>query len=130
MAFVAIALLRGCGAGLVALTSSNQQSQIKEMAEEAFEDRTPEQALAFNDDGNLEKQESYSLLLDQLEEYCFEGRKEIALLASTSASQYQKAGIDYSSLDVLDYYLAIAYSSKGKDSCFDIFQEVAEEYRP
>lgn len=129
LASVALVLLKGCNAGLKAVNASNQQSQILEIAEESFGDDPPEELLAFNDDGNFDNQESYSKLLDELEKECFEGRKEIALLAFTSHKKYQQAEFDYSVLEVLDEYLAIAQSSDDTDSCKNIFVSISEEYQ-
>ena len=129
VAFVAIVLLKGCTIGLKAVTISNKQSQILKVAEETFGDDPPEELLAFRDNGNLDNQESYSKLLDELEKECFEGRKEIAILALTSSEKYKQADFDYSVLEVLDYYIAIAESTNDTDSCKNIFSSVAEEYR-
>jgi hypothetical protein len=129
VAFVALVLLKGCNVGLKAVTASNKQSQIIEIAEETFGDDPPEELLAFRDDGHLDNQESYSELLDELEQECFEGRKEIAILALTSHEKYRQAKFDYSVLEVLDSYLAIAQSTNDTDSCKDIFISVSEEYQ-
>lgn len=129
VAFVALILLKGCNVGLKAITASNKQSQILEIAEETFGDDPPEELLAFRDDGHLDNQESYSKLLNELEKECFEGRKEIAILALTSSEKYRQAEFDYSVLEVLDDYLMIAQSTNDIDSCKTIFASVSEEYK-
>ena len=53
IAFVALVLLKGCNIGLKAVTTSNKQSQILEIAEETFGEDPPEELLAFQDDGHL-----------------------------------------------------------------------------
>ena len=72
---------------------------------------------------------TYSKLLDELEKECFEGRKEIAILVLTSSEKYRQAKLDYSVLEVLDYYLMIADSTNDIDSCKTIFAEVSKEYK-
>ena len=128
LAFMAIVVLKGCTLGLKTVTASNHQSQILEVAEETFGEDPPEELLAFRDDRHFKNQASYAKLLNELEQECFEGRKEIAILALTSHEKYRQAGFDYSVLEVLDYYTFLADSTNDLDSCKSIFVEVSEEY--
>ena len=84
--------------------------------------------LAFRDDRHFKNQTSYAKLLDEFEQECFEGRKEIAIIALTSHEKYRQAGFNYSVLEILDYYAFLAESTNDIDSCKSIFVEVSEEY--
>lgn len=130
VAFGLLIVLRACNTGLKAVNVAREDSKVQQMAEEAFGDNSPEELFAFLDNDKQQGDEKpYVNLLVKLERECFEGKKEIALLGFTSYKKYQQAEIDYSILEVLDYYLSIAQSTNNVDSCKDIHRYIAKEYK-
>lgn len=123
---VILIVLTGLKFVLTLFRQGQAYSNLSESADQAFQDRTPEQLFSqldgVTDSGTVQ---TYTILLDRLDSKCFDRRNEVALMVYSLNRLNREAGYSESYLDTLSVYTEAAESGfEHTGECIEVYQHL------
>lgn len=128
IAFILLISLKACTVGMKIVAVEDKYSKAMSEAKTIFEETSPEDFLSTLDDGNTENSFVYAEKLEKLQKQCVEEIEEIALLSVATDRDFERKGLDYSILEILDDSLYKTQFTASRDDCRDIYISMMENY--